>query len=56
MDGVWCKTCEWQVEKFQQEESLNTDFYKILMGDEEQLNEFEHLFPRIGETIYVVQP
>ena len=36
------------------EESLSTDFYKLLLlGDEEQLNELKHLFPRSGETNFM---
>ena len=46
-----------QLKRISIEESLNTDFYKLLlMGDEEQLNEFETFIPEVWrDEFYVVR-
>ena len=46
-----------KLKRIQTKESLNTDFYKILlMGDEEQLNEFETFIPQEWrDEFYVVR-
>ena len=46
-----------QLKRISIEESLNTDFYKLLlMGDEEQLNEFETFIPEVwSDEFYVVR-